>query len=99
MAIWRERTFSSTSSRVSNLRANPGQGVSHRSRRSVPASGSHDRLPGVPNGGLMATNQPTAPTLPPHAQVIQMAFGFWASRALYAMAKLGLADKLAGGPR
>jgi hypothetical protein len=49
----------------------------------------------------MATNPPQTevPPLPPHAQVIQMAFGFWASRALYAAAKLGLSDKLAGGPR
>src|SRR5262252_9240164 len=36
---------------------------------------------------------------PPHVQVIQMALGYWVSRALYAAAKLGLADKLAGGPR
>jgi len=36
---------------------------------------------------------------PPHAQVIQMGFGYWVSRAVYAAAKLGLADRLAGGPR
>jgi hypothetical protein len=36
---------------------------------------------------------------PPHAQIIQMGMGYWVSRALYAAAKLGLADKLAGGPR
>ena len=37
--------------------------------------------------------------LPPHAQFIQMGLSFWISRAVYAAAKLGLADKLAGGPR
>jgi hypothetical protein len=36
---------------------------------------------------------------PPHAQIIQMGFGYWVSRAVYAAAKLGLADRLAGGPR
>ena len=39
------------------------------------------------------------PAPPPHAQLIQMGFGYWVSRAVYAAAKLGLADKLAGGPR
>ncbi len=48
----------------------------------------------------MATNRPNPTDAPPpHAQVIQMGMGFWVSRALYAAAKLGLADKLAGGPR
>jgi SAM-dependent methyltransferase len=37
--------------------------------------------------------------LPPHAQVIQMATGYWVSRIVYAAAKLGLADRLADGPR
>jgi hypothetical protein len=36
---------------------------------------------------------------PPYTQVIQMGMSYWVSRALYAAAKLGLADKLAGGPR
>lgn len=36
--------------------------------------------------------------LPPHAQVIQMSTGFLRSRALYAAARLGLADHLADGP-
>ena len=48
----------------------------------------------------MATDQPKpADVPPPHAQVIQMGMGYWVSRALYAAAKLGLADKLAAGPR
>jgi len=48
----------------------------------------------------LATNHPN-PTAapPPHVQVIQMGTGYWVSRALYAAAKLGLADKLASGPR
>jgi hypothetical protein len=37
--------------------------------------------------------------LPPHAQIIQMATGYWVSRIVYAAAKLDLADRLAAGPR
>ena len=37
--------------------------------------------------------------LPPHAQIIQMATAYWISRVIYAAAKLGLADRLASGPR
>jgi O-methyltransferase/methyltransferase family protein len=36
---------------------------------------------------------------PPHAQLIQMGMSYWVSRALYAAAKLGLADRLEAGPR
>ena len=36
---------------------------------------------------------------PAHAQVIQMASSFWVSRAVYAVARLGIADLLADGPR
>ena len=47
--------------------------------------------------------QPAAPTshhaLPPHAQVIQMAMSYTVSRAVFACAKLGVADLLAKGPR
>jgi hypothetical protein len=42
-------------------------------------------------------NQGGAP--PPHAQLIQMASGYWISKVVYAAAKLGLADHLAAGPR
>lgn len=38
-------------------------------------------------------------SLPPHVQVIQMSTGFLRSRALYAAARLGLADHLADGPK
>jgi SAM-dependent methyltransferase len=38
-------------------------------------------------------------TAPSHAQLIQMATAYWVSRAVYATAKLGLADHLAGGPK
>jgi SAM-dependent methyltransferase len=34
----------------------------------------------------------------PHAQLIQMAIAYWKSRAVYAAAQLGLADRLADGP-
>jgi hypothetical protein len=40
-----------------------------------------------------------AAALPPHAQLIQMGTGFWLSRVVYAAAKLGLADRLADGPK
>jgi len=48
----------------------------------------------------MSTDQqnPDA-TLPPHAQLIQMASAYWISRVVYAAARLGLADQLAAGPR
>ena len=38
-------------------------------------------------------------TLPPHAQLVQMAMGHWVSQIAYVAAKLGLADHLAGGPK
>ena len=48
----------------------------------------------------MTNSNPTpAETLPPHAQLIQMGMSYWVSRALYAAAKLGLADRLEAGPR
>jgi hypothetical protein len=38
-------------------------------------------------------------TLPPHVQLVQMASAYWVSRLLYVAAKLGLADRLADGPK
>ncbi|HEY7189073.1 MAG TPA: methyltransferase, partial [Vicinamibacterales bacterium] len=40
-----------------------------------------------------------APALPAHAQLIQMCAGGWVAAAVYAAAKLGIADHLAGGAR
>src|SRR5689334_24933009 len=40
-----------------------------------------------------------APALPPHAQLIQMCAGGWVAAAVYAAAKLGIADHLADGAR
>ncbi|MEO7158009.1 MAG: methyltransferase, partial [Vicinamibacterales bacterium] len=40
-----------------------------------------------------------APALPPHAQLVQMFAGSWVAVALYAAAKLGIADHLAGGAK
>src|SRR5881397_1240012 len=37
--------------------------------------------------------------LPSHVQLIQMGTAYWVSRIVYAAAKLGLADHLAGGPK
>ena len=49
----------------------------------------------------MSASTPTTPEPPPppHMQVIQMAMGYWVSRIVWMAAKLGLADKLAKGPR
>jgi O-methyltransferase/methyltransferase family protein len=41
----------------------------------------------------------TAPPLPAHVQLIQMCAGSWVAAAVYAAAKLGLADHLADGAR
>jgi hypothetical protein len=38
-------------------------------------------------------------SLPPHVQLIQMAAASWVAATVYAAAKLGLADHLAGGPK
>jgi alkyl hydroperoxide reductase subunit AhpC len=39
------------------------------------------------------------PKLPPHAQLIEMGTAHWTSRIVYVAAKLGLADRLAAGPK
>src|SRR5262245_7834324 len=36
---------------------------------------------------------------PAHVQIIQMGIAIWGARAVYAAARLGLADLLADGPR
>jgi hypothetical protein len=41
----------------------------------------------------------TAAGVPPHVDVIRMSTGFWVSALVYTMAKIGLADRLASGPR
>ena len=43
--------------------------------------------------------QPAEDALSPHVQVIQMATSLWISRAIYVVARLGIADLLAGGDR
>src|SRR5262245_45741351 len=51
-------------------------------------------------GALMLnTQEPAAPSVPPHVQLIQMAVGSWVAAVVHAAAELGLADHLAGGPR
>src|SRR5215813_13353836 len=45
------------------------------------------------------TVRATTATVPPHAQLIQMATGHWGSRLLYVATQLNLADCLAEGPR
>ena len=46
-----------------------------------------------------ANDRVNAESLPPHAQLIQMGTTYWISRLVYAAAKLGLADRLADGPK
>ena len=43
--------------------------------------------------------EPHAVSLPPHAQLVQMATAHWVSHILYVAAKLSLADHLARGPK
>ena len=47
----------------------------------------------------MSNVETAAPSLPAHAQLIQMSAGAWVSAAVYAAAKLGIADHLADGAR
>src|SRR4051812_21932856 len=48
----------------------------------------------------MTSNQPgDEQSLPPHAQLVQMAMAHWVSHIVYVAAKLGLADHLADGPK
>ncbi len=48
---------------------------------------------------MIDSERTAAPALPAHVQLIQMCAGAWVSAAVYAAAKLGLADHLAAGPR
>ncbi len=45
------------------------------------------------------TAPPSCQALPPHIQLVQMGSAYWVSRVVFAAAKLGLADQLAGGPK
>jgi hypothetical protein len=47
----------------------------------------------------MMANADSAPTLPPFMALYQMITGYYVSRALHAVAKLGVADHLRDGPR
>ena len=48
----------------------------------------------------MTTSEAVAASaLPAHVQLIQMCAGGWVAAAVYAAAKLGIADHLADGPR
>jgi hypothetical protein len=40
-----------------------------------------------------------ASTLPPPVAMLQLITGYWVSRAVFVFAKLGIADRLAAGPR
>src|SRR5262249_30735483 len=42
--------------------------------------------------------KPQETSLPPHAQLVQMATAYWVSSIVHAAAKLDLADRLASGP-
>ena len=45
---------------------------------------------------MESSGQASAAAVPAHARLIQMGIGYWVSRIVYAAAKLGLADQLAG---
>jgi hypothetical protein len=47
----------------------------------------------------MTDSRSASRALPPHAQLIQMGTASWVSAVVYAAAKLGIADRLATGPR
>src|SRR5215510_14275921 len=47
----------------------------------------------------MTDNRQSSNPLPPHAQLVQMAMAHWMSHAVYAAARLNLADHLAQGPK
>ena len=47
----------------------------------------------------MSTAQQAQAEMPPHAQLIQMAGGYWISKIIYAAARLELADRLADRPK
>ena len=59
----------------------------------------HSPNPDSPTRGqpMTTTDTTTVPALPAHAQLIQMAGAAWMAAALYAAAKLGIADHLAAG--
>ena len=55
---------------------------------------------GAPASDVLSESaQPEAQAAPPEAVLTQMAFGALVTQALYVVAKLGIADLLAGGPR
>src|SRR5690349_11245811 len=47
----------------------------------------------------MSAPRQSGPSVPPAAQILQLATGYWLSRALYIAAHLGIADLLKDGPR
>ena len=53
----------------------------------------------TPSSTSVPTAAPTPSALPAYVQVIQMATALWGSRAVYAMAQLGIADLLRDGPQ
>ena len=48
---------------------------------------------------MLSNTETASHAVPPHVQLLQIATGEWAARALYAAAELGLADQLANVPR
>src|SRR5262245_26612534 len=60
----------------------------------MPTSKSHEQR-SLPSGEYASRTE----GLPPHVQIIQMGIAIWGARAVYAAARLGLADLLAEGPR
>src|SRR5712691_8152522 len=48
---------------------------------------------------MESTGQGRLEAPPAHVQLIQMGTAYWVSRVVYAAARFGLADRLAGGPK
>ena len=57
-----------------------------------------DLIIAVPVIRIVVVN-PNISTLPPPAAMLQLITGYWVSRAVFVFAKLGIADRLAAGPR
>src|SRR5262249_25592456 len=92
----RRSSFSRTENRSiphsSSSAAGPTSGCDTRARVTArQQTQGHQTMSETPGGGPAA--------IPPHGQLVQMAMGHWISRIIHLGAKLGVADRLADGPK
>jgi hypothetical protein len=59
----------------------------------------YDENPPTENHHMAANQESKNQSLPPHAQLVQMAMAHWVSHIVHAAAKLNIADHLAKGPQ